>query len=63
MDVDVVRVAADLVGKTLGEYQVVEEIGQGGMALVYKAWQAKLNRYVALKVRPFGISWVLLPSV
>jgi len=39
-----------LVGYTLGHYQIVELIGEGGMAADYKAWQPSLRRYVALKV-------------
>jgi len=39
----------ELVGQTLGQYRVVEMIGQGGMARVYKAYQAALDRYVAIK--------------
>jgi serine/threonine protein kinase len=40
----------DLVGKTLGEYRIVERIARGATASVYKAHQPKLNRYVAIKV-------------
>ncbi len=40
----------DLVGKTLGDYRLDEVIGEGGMALVYKAYQLSLNRWVAVKV-------------
>lgn len=41
----------DLVGKTLADrYEMLEEIGKGGMACVYKAWCNLLNRFVAIKV-------------
>ena len=41
-----------LVGHTLGAYQLVERLGQGGMATVYKAFEPALDRYVAIKVLP-----------
>ncbi len=41
---------ADLTGSTLGSYQVLDSIGAGGMATVFKAYQPGLDRYVALKV-------------
>jgi serine/threonine protein kinase len=37
-------------GQTIGSYQIAEEIGQGGMAVVYRAYQPQLERWVAIKV-------------
>ncbi|MBN1220556.1 MAG: protein kinase [Anaerolineae bacterium] len=42
----------NLIGQTLGSYQIIEQIGEGGMATVFKAYQPALKREVALKVLP-----------
>jgi eukaryotic-like serine/threonine-protein kinase len=39
-------------GVDVGPYHVVEQVGRGGMATVFKAYQAALERYVAIKVLP-----------
>src|SRR4051812_32083849 len=41
-----------LTGFALGQYQIVDRIGSGGMATVYRAIQTSLNREVAVKILP-----------
>ncbi len=40
----------NLTGKSLGRYHLLEKIGEGGMAVVYKALDITLERHVAIKV-------------
>ncbi|MBN1311426.1 MAG: protein kinase [Anaerolineae bacterium] len=42
----------NLIGKTLGQYEIVSLIGRGGMASVYLARQRSIGRTVAVKVLP-----------
>jgi serine/threonine-protein kinase len=42
----------NLIGQNLGQYRLIETVGVGGMATVYKAYQPGLDRYVAIKVLP-----------
>jgi serine/threonine protein kinase len=41
-----------LAGLNLGPYRILEQVGAGGMATVYKAYHAAMDRYVAIKVLP-----------